>query len=185
MVNLKAFFFNLAEAEVRGRAETNSTAHRDFRYEELGSSLFLVDWKGAGEGAFRAAVAFARRARDMGLPLLFSKVLVMNGSGLKDFRCDHFTRRDFNWKGMPRSSELKELLDKPYDVLVDYSDGNNRYLKRILKLVKAAVKVGYAVGKAAREDCDFVVHLQEVDYGQYNRSIFDYLRHIQVASADS
>ena len=185
MVDLKAFFFNFAAAEVRRRIEVNSAAQRNFSYEELGAVIFLIDWENTGESAFRASRDFVTRAKEMGLPLAFSKVLVVNGLGLKDFRYDHFTRRDFNWKGMPKSSDLNELLDKPYDILVDYSDGGNRYLQRILKLAKADVKVGYAVGEIVRTGCDFVVRLQGVDYGQYNRSIFDCLKHIRLSTTAS
>lgn len=180
MFNLETFFFNLAAPEVRSRVSANALVPHHFSYDSLDTLLLLIDWEKGGAGASQAASAFVRRAKDMGLPLSSAKMLTFNGTVPQDFRCENFTPKDFNWKGMPKCGRLKALLDASYDVLVDYSDGCNPYLQRILRLAKAALKVGHGVGAVACEHYDLMVDLPQLDYERYNEHIFDYLKHISV-----
>lgn len=55
-----------------------------------------------------------------------------------------FTSKDFGWYGKINNEELKSILTKKYDLLINYSKVDNLYNNLLLLHSKAAFKVGFA-----------------------------------------
>ncbi len=55
---------------------------------------------------------------------------------------DFFYDRDINWYGRPGGNYVKDFLEKPFDVLIDLSDGNSLPIKYIIAKSNAHFKVG-------------------------------------------
>ena len=64
-------------------------------------------------------------------------------SNYNEFRGVVLLQHEINWQGKINSKEVKPLLGKTYDLLIDFTTADNPLKKLVTSMVKAPVKVGY------------------------------------------
>lgn len=70
---------------------------------------------------------------------------------------DFFTRDDLNWYLKP-IKRVQNFINEEFDILIDFSDGDNLPLNFVLKESKALMKVGQK-GATAERYCDFIIDM--------------------------
>lgn len=55
---------------------------------------------------------------------------------------DFFTRKDLKWNMIPHSLEVKNFINEPFDILINFDDGNCFPLSYISAMSKAHFRIG-------------------------------------------
>ncbi|MFK7746909.1 MAG: hypothetical protein AB8B65_00830 [Kordia sp.] len=84
-----------------------------------------------------------------------------------------FYEKDFGWKGKPKTTELKEFLDKPYDLLISYYSDDLVPLQLASGLQKATFKVGIA--GSSQEIHDVIIQTKEDEIATFAKELHTYL----------
>ena len=61
-----------------------------------------------------------------------------------EFRGVILKESDFSWNGAIKTNEIKEFLEKPFDMLIDFTNNTEVYNNYLVAKSKAKFKVGYA-----------------------------------------
>lgn len=80
------------------------------------------------------------------------------------------SKKDFNWLFAPKNSEIIEFCDKPFDLLINFSLQNNKYLEQISGLSKAKCKIGE--GSENSFLYDFTINMKD------ERTLTKYIEHL-------
>ncbi|UMB53899.1 hypothetical protein MKD41_00075 [Lutibacter sp. A64] len=84
-----------------------------------------------------------------------------------------FSSKDFGWYGKVKNEELKNILTKKYDLLINYSKVDNLYINLLLLQIKAAFKVGFA--KLDNRFYDLLIDCNTTEIALFNRELKKYL----------
>lgn len=55
---------------------------------------------------------------------------------------NHFSRKDFNWRGNINQTDLKNFLEEPFDLLIGYFNKKNLFIETTVLQSNATFKVG-------------------------------------------
>jgi hypothetical protein len=55
---------------------------------------------------------------------------------------DFFTKKDLNWNMIPHSLEVKNFINEPFDILINFNDGNCFPLNYISAMSRAHFRIG-------------------------------------------
>ena len=92
----------------------------------------------------------------------------------KDNTCDDcYSPKDFGWYGKVKSEELKTVLTKKYDLLINYSKVENIYCKLLVLQCKAAFKVGFS--EVDKRLYDLMIDCEMSDVALFNSELKKYL----------
>jgi len=86
----------------------------------------------------------------------------------------YFTKNNLGWKGNFTKQEIIEFIEEPFDLLINYTVGNNCYLNLIMQQSKADLKVGFS-GNDDRI-LDVIIKVEEQNKTKFNDELFKYLR---------
>ncbi len=90
-----------------------------------------------------------------------------------------FCKRDLNWYYKPTPKEVRQFIDTPFDMLIDFSAHKEFPLHYIVSLSKAHMKIGRNTYPS--NPYDFVVAVSENDQDAfYIEQIKHYLEHIVI-----
>lgn len=95
----------------------------------------------------------------------------------KDKNIRRIDKADVNWYGLPKKDVLDEFAEKPFDLLIDLTEGNASFaLRHTIARSKASFKAGF---NPENEDLyDFTVYPSKEDTGHTDdiiRAVFRYL----------
>jgi hypothetical protein len=99
-------------------------------------------------------------------------------SSYNEFRGVVITPDSFNWQGNVSSNELKELLEKTFDLLVDYSSSDVIIKPLIVSSIKASFKIGFSV--VNNELYDFVIAVEPNEISTFNKEVVRYLKILKI-----
>jgi len=91
-----------------------------------------------------------------------------------------FTDKDMNWYGIPNSEQVRDFIDRPFDILISLHLDASRPLEYISTISNAKMRVGlHALDK---EYCyDFMIDPTDVStLNQYVKQFEDYFKIINV-----
>ena len=84
-----------------------------------------------------------------------------------------FYEKDFGWKGKAKTTELKQFLEKPYDLLISYYSDDIMPLQLASGLQKATFKVGIA---GSNQDIhDVIIQTKENEVATFAKELHTYL----------
>ncbi|WP_372766119.1 hypothetical protein [Lutibacter sp.] len=83
------------------------------------------------------------------------------------------TPKDFGWYGKIESEKLKNILTNQYDLLINYSKGDNLYLNLLLLQCKASFKVGFA--HLDKRLYDLMIQCESDERDLFNEELKKYL----------
>ncbi|MGS2738282.1 DUF6913 domain-containing protein [Sinomicrobium sp. M5D2P17] len=84
-----------------------------------------------------------------------------------------FHEEELGWKGEIRNGHYKELLEKPYDMLLSYYSRPNLLLGLATLQINAAFKVGLA-GEYEKEN-DFIMNISPDRFPEFREELIKYL----------
>lgn len=104
------------------------------------------------------------------------EVLVFKNRIRKNETFDYpvFTHKDLSWQATFRNSDVKEFIEKPFDLLINYYDVEKSALMVVSNLSKARFKVGFAsVNKKLNH---FMIDTQAENHEIFLSELFKYLK---------
>lgn len=126
--------------------------------------------------------AFARQLKEEGLnvtTLGYYDIKDKNKSKPKDELSYHyFDRKEVNYFGLLKNSQLKRLIVQPFDLMIDLNLKGDFVLRSISSLSKAKFKVGIE-NEYALEVYDLTVNEKNEDINQVCKQILHYLKMIK------
>ncbi len=81
-------------------------------------------------------------------------------------------KTDFNWYGKIKEDKLKELLEKNYDLFIDFNSENNSFLNYLYRLIKADYKLSFKTENWA----DIILNNEFKNSEQYSKQITEVLK---------
>lgn len=92
---------------------------------------------------------------------------------LPTFEQNHFSSKDFNWKGILDKPAVEEFLDREYDLFIGYYSKKNLYLDYVTSRVKAKLKVGLK----PKDDrlFDIIFKLKTSEYSLFEKELAKYI----------
>ncbi len=96
-----------------------------------------------------------------------------NKDNYNEFRGVTITEKDFSWTGKLLVKDSILFLDKPFDMLIDYTKSNFIFKKYLIARSKAKFKVGFANVDDKMYDLMFDV---ESDIEIFNKELVKYLK---------
>lgn len=85
-----------------------------------------------------------------------------------------FSHKDLSWRATFQSSHVKEFIEKPFDLLINYYDVEKSALMVVTNLSKARFKVGFAsVNKKLNH---FMIDTQAENHEVFLSELFKYLK---------
>lgn len=94
-------------------------------------------------------------------------------SNFNEFRGAVVVQNEINWQGKVTSKEVKDFLDKKFDLLIDYTLANNLKKQFIVANIKAIVKVGFLDDNESLYD--FMVEVNSSEISLFNKEMVRYL----------
>ena len=85
-----------------------------------------------------------------------------------------FTPKDFGWFGMINAPELKSILTKKYDLLINYSKVESLYSDLLILRSRTAFRVGFA--HLDSRFYDLVIDCDAEDWELFNSELKKYLK---------
>ncbi len=85
-----------------------------------------------------------------------------------------FTPRDFGWYGKIKSDQLKNILTKKYDLLINYSKVDDIYSNLLLLQCKAGFRVGFR--HLDNRFYDLIIDCKSTDIEVFNKELIKYLQ---------
>lgn len=92
--------------------------------------------------------------------------------GYNEFRGVIVNEKDFSWNGKLKSKEVKEFLEKPFDMLIDYTKSTTILSKYLAVKSKAKFKVGFA--NIDKRVYNFMIAVDK-DINLFNKELIKYL----------
>ncbi|WP_456377979.1 DUF6913 domain-containing protein [Lutibacter sp.] len=86
---------------------------------------------------------------------------------------DIITPKDFGWYGKVRSNNLKAILTKKYDLLINYSKVDNLYTNVLLLQCKTSFKAGFA--HLDNRLYNLIINCESSDLKLFNSELKKYL----------
>ena len=93
----------------------------------------------------------------------------------KQFNIEQFNKSDFNFWGAPKSFSIKEFININFGILIDYSNGENQYIRNVLSLSNAEFKLGSRWGENLEENLNFIINVKHSGMDSFNHSVINYL----------
>jgi hypothetical protein len=94
-------------------------------------------------------------------------------STFNKFRGAVVLKSDVNWLGKIGCSNVLDFLSESYDLLIDYTQADNRIKQLIVASIKASLVVGYADKKD--ELYDFMISINTKEIEIFNKEMIHYL----------
>lgn len=93
---------------------------------------------------------------------------------------NYFTDRDMNWYGIPNSEQVRDFIDRPFDILISLHLSTSRPLEYISTISNAKMRVG--LHARDKEYCyDFMIDPTSVtNLNQFVNQFEDYFKIINV-----
>ncbi|MAY84437.1 MAG: hypothetical protein CMP59_09925 [Flavobacteriales bacterium] len=89
----------------------------------------------------------------------------------------YFDKSELNWLRIPKSDNLKGIIEERYDILIDFNLEESFPIKWISVLSQASFKVGSSRGYKS-ESCDLLMELKEESIASLQSQCKVYLRMI-------
>jgi hypothetical protein len=83
-------------------------------------------------------------------------------------------KNEINWQGKITSKDVKEYLEKTYDILIDYTQADTTIKQLIVSNIDAIIKVGYSVEKDSLYN--FMIHINPTEIESFNKELVRYLK---------
>ncbi len=87
-----------------------------------------------------------------------------------------FSLKNFDWLGRPKSVEIDEFVNQPFDVLISYYNSNKLELNLVTALSKSNFKIGLTDDDARLND--LVIHIDPLKTDIFKTEIIKYLTHL-------
>ena len=84
-----------------------------------------------------------------------------------------FYEKDFGWKGKPKTTELANFLETPFDLLISYYNSDTLPLQLVSGLHKANLKVGIA--GTDQQAHDMIIQTQTSELTVFTKELHKYL----------
>jgi len=163
--NIKNKFFGRF---INSKPYTDTHARSVKTYDQVKTMAFLLD--GSDPIALRELLNHLDKYRKDGKKLSFLGYV----KKLPPFDQDQIvwlTRKDMNWLGMPKATQIKSFIEKNFDVLINTTLNTIRPLEYVSTYSKAALRIGRFDEK--KTYCyDFMMHLDGP------ASVYDYLSQV-------
>lgn len=91
-----------------------------------------------------------------------------------EFKGTIFEKNSINWRGVIKSDTIKEVINQPYDLLIDYTQADNQIKQLIVAKINASFKVGYSNNNEKYYNLIVAVNPNEID--KFNKEIVRYLK---------
>lgn len=85
-----------------------------------------------------------------------------------------FYENDFGWKGKAKTAELKQFLEKPFDVLISYYSDDILALQLASGLQKSNFKIG--IEGSSQEIHDVIIQTKEEEIATFAKELHTYLQ---------
>lgn len=111
-----------------------------------------------------------------GIDIKNISVLVFKNRIRKNETFDYpvFSHKDLSWQATFRKSEVRNFMDSPFDLLINYYDTEKSALLVVSNLSKAKFKVGFAsVNKKLNH---FMINTTAENYKVFTEELFKYLK---------
>ena len=93
---------------------------------------------------------------------------------LPTLRQNMINNKNFTWKGEIKNQNANEFLNRHFDVLVGYYQGNNLYLDLMMAKSKAKFKVGFK--DSDLRILDLIIDVNPQKPAEFKRELLKYLR---------
>ena len=106
----------------------------------------------------KPVLAFAKRLKKEGKRV---KLLAFmdNKADNSNFPFNNFNRKDINWYYIPKSEDVRNFMEEPFDILINLELTPSPWMDYIPALSKARFRVGTA--DAAPEACDLMLDMSK------------------------
>lgn len=101
--------------------------------------------------------------------LCFHKELEKN----KEYTYPVFCKKDFGWKGKPKTEDLQKFINTPFDLLVSYYDSDELSLQLASGLNKANLKVG--ISGSNQQIHDVIIQTKKEETKVFAQELHKYL----------
>lgn len=95
-------------------------------------------------------------------------------SSYNEFRGTVIFQNEINWHGKIMSKDVSKFHEKPYDLLIDYTQADNLKKQLIIAQINAFFKVGYSVEKDSLYD--FMISVNPTQIKLFNTELVRYLK---------
>lgn len=95
-----------------------------------------------------------------------------------DFVTQHyntFNEKDFGMYGKIKAPNVRDFIDSPYDLLINFNNENNIFMNVVALRSKAKFKVGFAFDEL-RELYDFMINIEGNKIDIFNDELSKYLQ---------
>lgn len=87
-----------------------------------------------------------------------------------------FSIKNFDWLGRPKSAEIDEFVNRPFDVLISYYNSNKPELNFVTALSNSNFKIGLSDDDARLND--LVINIDPLKTDIFKTEIIKYLTHL-------
>lgn len=119
---------------------------------------------------------FHRLAKDLQIPDIDYKLIVFssNKKFIKTYTGRLFTYNKLGWKGVVKDSEIKQVLNTPVDLLINYYDRERVALALLSATAKSKFRVGFPTINRSLNDLIIDCDLQ--DFELFKSEMIKYLK---------
>jgi len=148
--------------------------HVDFKKARNIGVLFLLE----DEQKFKQLDSLVKKlavdGKDVRMLGVFNEKVLPNFF-LQKLKIDIFTKKDINFLGFPKSDVVKEFIEKPFDLLLDFTEDEILTMDYILGMSRAGFKAG-----RYREEMVKVLDLMikkpaDMDFDDFIKTTIDYI----------
>lgn len=148
--------------------------HVDFKEVRTIGVLFLLEDEPKFKQLDRVAKSLTNQGKDVKMIGFFGEKIIPNFFFQK-LKIDIFTKKEVNLLGYPGGEKVKEFIEQPFDLLLDFTENDILPMEYILGQSRAGFKAG-----RYRDDMVKVMDLMikkpdDMDFDAFINSIIDYI----------
>ena len=171
-------FYIDREYRLNGRVKK----HVDFKEAVSVGILFLLEDEPKFKQLDMLVKNLTKQGKDVKMLGLFNDKVLPNFF-IQKLKIDIFTKKDVNFLGRPSGDVIKEFIEKPFDILLDFTETEILPMDYILGMSKAGFKAG-----RYREDMVKVMDLmiqkpENMDFDTFIKTTIDYISIFNTKSA--
>ena len=137
------------------------TRNTCFHNYDTAKTIILV-FDASNQEDYKAVYSFFKQLSDKGI-----RVQMLGFNYAKDsldfyqtgVYFSYFSKQDFSWYGAIKNPKLNELLQKKWDILIDFSIEENYFIDAITNLSNAQFKIG--TKKENTPNYDFIIDIEK------------------------
>lgn len=148
--------------------------HVDFKKVRTIGVLFLLEDEAKFKQLDLLAKKLSSAGKDVKMVGLFMDRIVPNFFFQK-LKIDLLTKKEINLLGFPKGEKIREFIEQPFDILLDFTEYEILPMDYILGLSKAGLKAGRYRGEMVKV-LDFMIKKpDDMDFDAFINSMVDYI----------